>query len=241
MAVRAGYYCIDTFTPLDRNAYVAARSAVDVAMTAAEDVLAGRRVAYALCRPPGHHAGRRTFGGFCYFNNAATAANHLSAFGKVAVLDLDFHHGNGTQDIFYRRADVLTVSIHGHPNIAYPYFSGFADEVGEDAGRGFNRNFPLPEDASEAAYAEAFDKALKLVARFSPAFLVVSLGFDVMRGDPTGAFFLSPGYMETVGRRLVEMGLPMLLVQEGGYNLRNLRRGGAALFRGMGKALGERR
>jgi acetoin utilization deacetylase AcuC-like enzyme len=141
MAVRAGYYCMDTFTPLDRKAYTAARAAVDVALTAADGLLArGQRLAYALCRPPGHHAERRVFGGFCYFNNAAIAAHFLSAYGKVAVLDIDYHHGNGTQDIFYKRRDVLTVSIHGHPNVAYPYFSGFADERGFGEGDGFNLN-----------------------------------------------------------------------------------------------------
>ena len=136
LAVRAGYYCVDTFTPLSRNAFDVARGAVDVALTAAEQVLSGRRVTYALCRPPGHHAGKRTFGGFCYFSNAAIAAHRLSQVGKVAVLDLDYHHGNGTQDIFYDRDDVLTVSIHGHPSIAYPHFSGFIDEAGEGRGRG---------------------------------------------------------------------------------------------------------
>ncbi|MEJ2081388.1 MAG: hypothetical protein P8Y94_04255, partial [Acidobacteriota bacterium] len=128
LAIRAGYYCIDTFTPLDRNAYEAARASVNVSLTAMERLLRdGSGLAYALCRPPGHHAERRVFGGFCYFNNAAIAANELSRIGPVAVIDLDFHHGNGTQDIFYRRADVLTLSIHGHPNYAYPYFSGFSD------------------------------------------------------------------------------------------------------------------
>lgn len=241
LAVRAGYYCIDTFTPLDRNAYRAARRAVDVSMTAAEMVLAGRRIAYALCRPPGHHAGRRTFGGFCYFNNAAVAANRLAAEGKVAVLDIDFHHGNGTQDIFYRRDDVLTVSLHGHPNYAYPYFSGFADEIGEGPGRGFNRNLPLPENASAELYMQTLERAERLIARYKPVFLVVSLGFDVMRGDPTGAFLLSPSVMEGIGRRLASLDLPTLLVQEGGYNLRNLRRGAAALFGGMAEAIAEHR
>ena len=128
--VLAGYYCIDTFTPLNQNAYLAARSAVDCALTAAEKVLEGTDLAYALVRPPGHHAETRTFGGFCYFNNGAIAANLLSRYGRVAILDIDYHHGNGQQEIFYNRADVLTVSIHGHPSFAYPYFSGFRDETG---------------------------------------------------------------------------------------------------------------
>ena len=234
LAVRAGYYCIDTFTPLDRNAYDAARVAVDVALTATEELVnGGYRVAYALCRPPGHHAERRVFGGFCYFNNAAVAAHVLSRQGKVAVLDIDFHHGNGTQDIFYRRDDVLTVSIHGHPNFAYPYFSGFADERGEGPGEGFNVNYPLPEGTDGARHREAFDKALARIRRFEPLFLVVSLGFDTLRGDPTGAFCLTPGDLGAVGRRLGSLGLPILVVQEGGYNLRNLRKGAVAFFTQM--------
>ena len=146
LAVRAGYYCIDTFTPLNRRAYAAAERAVDCALTAADAVLGGRPIAYALVRPPGHHAERRTFGGFCYLNSTAIAAHYLSAFGKVAILDIDYHHGNGQQDIFYERADVLTISIHGHPRLAYPYFSGFEDERGRGPGEGFNLNFPLAGD-----------------------------------------------------------------------------------------------
>jgi acetoin utilization deacetylase AcuC-like enzyme/GNAT superfamily N-acetyltransferase len=237
LAVRAGYYCIDTFTPLDSNAYHAARAAVDVALTGVEEILRGRPVAYALCRPPGHHAGRRVFGGFCYFNNAAIAAQRLSQEGKVAILDIDFHHGNGTQDIFWTRADVLTVSIHGHPNMAYPYFSGFADEVGESFGRGYNRNFPLPEDAGEALYVQTLDRALQLVDRFRPVFVVVSLGYDTMVGDPTGSFALKPGAMERIARRIAALDKPLLVVQEGGYSLRNLRHGSVSFFRGLHRSL----
>jgi acetoin utilization deacetylase AcuC-like enzyme/GNAT superfamily N-acetyltransferase len=233
LALRAGYYCIDTFTPLDRNAYTAARAAADVAMTAAAETLAGRPVAYALCRPPGHHAGRKTFGGFCYFNNAAIAAQRLSREGKVALLDIDFHHGNGTQEIFYERADVLTISLHGHPRYAYPYFSGFADETGQGAGLGANRNFPLPENTGPTPYLEAFEKAHRLIERFAPDFVVVSLGLDTLRGDVTGAFTLTPSTMKTLGRRLAEFSRPLLIVQEGGYSLRNLKRGAAGFFNGV--------
>ena len=237
LAVRAGYYCIDTFTPLDRNAYDAAKAAVDVALTAAEMVMRGRRLAYALCRPPGHHAERRVFGGFCYFNNAAIAAQHLSKHGPVAILDIDFHHGNGAQDIFYRRRDVLTVSIHGHPNYAYPYFSGFADEAGEGDGKGFNHNFALPENAGAQEYLAALDKATAQVRKFSPMFLVLSVGFDIMKGDPTGSFGLTAETMKQIGRVVGGMNLPTLAVQEGGYSLRNLRVGSAALFNGFAETL----
>jgi acetoin utilization deacetylase AcuC-like enzyme len=236
LAMRAGYYCIDTFTPLDRQAYRAARQAVDVALTAAEDVLRGRRVAYALCRPPGHHAERRTFGGFCYFNNAAVAAQFLSRYGRVAILDIDYHHGNGTQDIFYLRNDVLTISLHGHPNHSYPYFSGFADEVGEGPGRGFNHNFPLPEGADETLYLETLQKAIRAIERFRPMFLIVCTGFDTMRGDPTGSFVLKPGSLRRIGRQIGQFHLPTLVVQEGGYSLRNLKNGVSEFFAGIASA-----
>ncbi|NLK41325.1 MAG: histone deacetylase family protein [Planctomycetes bacterium] len=237
LAVRAGYYCIDTFTPLDRNAYDAAKAAVDVALTAAEQVLHGCQLAYALCRPPGHHAERRVFGGFCYFNNAAIAAQFLSKHGSVAMLDIDFHHGNGAQDIFYTRRDVLTVSIHGHPNFAYPYFSGFADETGQGDGKGFNHNYPLAENAGATEYVTALDKALGNVRKFSPMFLVVCVGFDIMKGDPTGSFGLNGRMVKQIGQAIGALNLPTLVVQEGGYSLRNLRMGATALFQGFAEPL----
>lgn len=233
LPVQAGFYCLDSCTPLYRNAYVAARASVDVAMTAAEEILAGVPVAYALCRPPGHHAERRVYGGFCYFNNAAIAAHQLSLYGHTAVLDIDFHHGNGTQDVFYSRPDVLTISIHGHPDTSFPYFSGFTGETGEAAGQGFNFNFPLPPNTSDAQYLKAFEKAVARIKKFRPDFLVLSIGFDILKGDPTGTFLLSTGILETIGRRLAQLKIPTLIVQEGGYNLRNLKRGSVSLFRGI--------
>lgn len=229
----AGYYCIDTFTPLGKNAYDAARAAVDVALTAASLVRGGTHTAYALCRPPSHHAERRVFGGFCYLNNAAIAAHFLSWEGRVAVLDIDFHHGNGTQDIFYQRADVLTLSLHGHPNFAYPYFSGFADELGEGEGKGFNRNYPLPEETDERLYLASLDRAIKRLRTFAPTYLVVSLGLDTMKGDPTGTFSLRAQSMYEIGLRIGGLSWPTLIVQEGGYNLLNIRRGAAAFFTGL--------
>jgi acetoin utilization deacetylase AcuC-like enzyme/GNAT superfamily N-acetyltransferase len=230
---RAGYFCADTFTPLTRNCYRAARDAADVALTAASLIIGGERVAYALCRPPGHHAERRIYGGFCYFNNAAIAAQSLSQLGKVALLDIDYHHGNGAQDIFYSRSDVLTVSIHGHPSHAYPNFSGYADERGEGTGLGFNQNFPLEPPVDDERYLTVLDRALKLIERFDPRVLVVSLGFDIMRGDPTGAFAISVQGMRRIGRRLGRFGPPTLIVQEGGYAVRNLRVGSHAFFAGL--------
>lgn len=233
---RAGYFCADTFTPLTRNCYPAARDAANVALTGASLLLDGERLAYALCRPPGHHAERRIYGGFCYFNNSAIAAHLLSKHGKVALLDVDYHHGNGGQDIFYNRADVLTISIHGNPRHAYPNFSGYADERGEGAGLGFNHNFPLDPPVDDDRYLSVVDKALALINRFDPRFLVVSLGFDIMRGDPTGAFSLSAKGMERIGRRLGRIKPPVLIVQEGGYSVRNLRIGAHAFFNGLASA-----
>ncbi len=232
--IRAGYYCIDTFTPLSQDAYKAARSAVNVALTGAAAVLEGEPLVYSLCRPPGHHAERDTYGGFCYFCNGAIAAQHLaSRLGKVAILDVDYHHGNGQQDIFYQRADVLTVSIHGHPSFAYPYFTGFADERGEGDGLGFNHNFPLPEHVGDRRYLEALDEAIGLVRRFRPEALVVSLGLDIAKADPTGTWSLTPDGLFEVGRRIGALRLPTLLVQEGGYNVRSLGRNATRMLSGV--------
>jgi len=193
----AGYYCIDTFTPITRNAFLAARRAVDCALTAAEKIIEDYPVAYALIRPPGHHAESKVFGGFCYFNNNAVAAQMLSDYGKVAILDIDYHHGNGQQEIFYKRKDILTVSIHGHPSFAYPYFSGFKNEKGEGDGEGFNINFPLPEKVDGKQYRETLEKAIKKIKAFNPRFLVVALGLDIAKGDPTGSWSLTaPDFMK---------------------------------------------
>ncbi|MFZ5828592.1 MAG: GNAT family N-acetyltransferase [Planctomycetota bacterium] len=233
LSIRAGYYCIDTFTPINRNAFPGARRAVDCALSAAEQILEGRRVAYALVRPPGHHAERRLFGGFCYFNNAAIAAQYLSRLGRVAILDIDYHHGNGQQDIFYERADVLTVSIHGAPEFAYPYFSGFVDERGAGAGEGFNLNLPLPEVQDGPKYRVALERALRRVSEFSPAFLVVALGLDPAKGDPTGTWLLTARDFHQNGRMIGELGLPTLVVQEGGYRTRTLGVNARQFFQGL--------
>jgi len=221
-SVLSGYYCIDTFTPINRNAYPAARRGVDCALTATREIIAGRRLAYALVRPPGHHAERRAFGGFCYFNNCAIAAQYLLSYGKVAILDIDYHHGNGQQDIFYRRSDVLTVSIHGHPNFAYPYFSGFPEDVGESEGEGFNLNLPLPEAVDGGKYRKALTRALQRIEAFAPDFLILALGLDTAKADPTGSWTLTAEDFERNGRMIGELGLPVVVIQEGGYRSRTL-------------------
>jgi acetoin utilization deacetylase AcuC-like enzyme/GNAT superfamily N-acetyltransferase len=233
LVVRAGYYCIDTFTPLSNNAFVAAREAVKCTLTAAEKIIGGFRIAYALVRPPGHHAERNVFGGFCYFNNAAIAAHHLSLYGPVAMLDVDYHHGNGQQFIFYKRSDVLTVSIHGHPSVAYPYFSGFANERGEGPGNGFNVNLPLPESTEASVYLETLSKALSHIRHFRPRYLVVCLGLDTAKGDPTGSWSLQGKDFAEMGRRIGAAGLPTLVVQEGGYRTRTIGSNARCFFEGL--------
>lgn len=234
LASRAGYFCVDTFTPLTKNVWPAARDAVDAALTGAELILNGERIAYALCRPPGHHAERLVYGGFCYLNNAAVAAHHLAKKGRVALLDIDYHHGNGSQDIFYRRSDVYTLSIHGTPNLSYPHFAGFDDERGEGEGRGFNRNYPMRRGVDDTRYLEVLEEASRQIRRFRPDFLVVSLGFDIMKGDPTGSFLLTNRGMRSIGAALGRLGRPVLVVQEGGYSVVNLRQGSRAFFLGLG-------
>lgn len=236
LPIRAGYYCIDTFTPLTGNAYLAAKRAVDSAITAAKQLLLGYRLAYALIRPPGHHAEPANFGGFCYFNSSAVSANTLSKYGKVAMIDIDYHHGNGQQEIFYERDDVLTISIHGHPSFAYPYFSGFRGEKGKGVGKGFNVNYPLPEIIKNEKYHQTITEALKRIQRFKPAFLVVPLGLDTAREDPTGTWTLESFDFEAIGNAIGSLRRPTLVVQEGGYDTRVLGTNALHFFKGLWSA-----
>ena len=216
---RLGYYAFDAGSPIVAGTWQAARAAAHCALTAADLVAGGERAAYALCRPPGHHAGRGMFGGYCYLNNAALAAQRLRDAGlaKVAVLDVDYHHGNGTQEIFWERDDVLFVSIHGDPNTEYPFYLGHADERGAGAGAGHNVNFPLPRGTDWAAYAATLETALAHVVDYAPQALVVSLGVDIFEGDPISQFRLTAADFPRLGARLAALDLPTVLVQEGGY------------------------
>lgn len=233
LLVRAGYYCIDTFTPLNNNAFIAAKRAVDCALTASELLLKKYKIAYALVRPPGHHAEENAFGGFCYFNSTAIATKHLLAHGRVAILDIDYHHGNGTQQIFYKSKDVLTVSIHGHPSFAYPYFSGFEDEIGEGPGLGFNINFPLPEHIENKTYFNTLKKALMKIIDFNPDFFVVAFGLDIASKDPTGTWSILEKDFFEIGQMIGKLKFPKLIVQEGGYRIRSLGNNARNFFMGL--------
>lgn len=235
LPVRAGYYCIDTFTPLNQNAFLAAKKAVDCTLTAADEILNGYEISYALIRPPGHHAERRSFGGFCYFNNNAAAAQYLADFGKVSILDIDYHHGNGSQNIFYERSDIQTISIHGHPKFAYPYFTGFEEEKGKNEGLGYNINFALKEKLNGEEYRSFLKKALQKIKDFNPQFLVLALGLDPAKGDPTGTWSLSANDFEENGKLIGEMKIPTLVVQEGGYKVRSLGVNARRFFEGLWK------
>ena len=233
LSYRAGYYCIDTFTPINKNAFLAARNAVNCALTCALKIVEGSQLAYALVRPPGHHAERRVFGGFCYLNSTAIASRYLAQYGKVAILDIDYHHGNGQQEIFYERSDIFTVSIHGHPSFSYPFFSGFRDEEGKGEGKGFNWNLPLPEKIESSLYVQTLEKVLVRIKKFAPRFLVVALGLDTARGDPTGSWALEKEDYFQIGRRIGSLPLPTLVVQEGGYNSRSIGINALHFFNGL--------
>lgn len=215
---RAGYYMMDLSACIVEGTYAAALASANCALTAAEVVANGERTAFALCRPPGHHAGKDYAGGYCFINNASVAANWLTAKGKVALLDVDYHCGNGTQDIFYDRADVLTISIHADPHFEYPYYAGYADETGSGAGLGFHRNFPLEKGTDDARYLSALDEALDLVRGFGPKYLVISAGMDIYAEDPLGKIRVTTEGIREIGKRISALSLPTVIVMEGGYN-----------------------
>lgn len=232
--IRMGYYCVDGSTPLVRLSSMAGWAAAHTALAGAEALLAGQRMVYAIPRPPGHHAGREFFAGYCLINNSAVAAQLLCKLGKVAVLDVDFHHGNGTQDIFYDRDDVLYVSVHCRPEDAYPYIAGDGSETGTGKGAGSNHNLPLPAGTGWEEYEPALHQALETVRSFAPQALVVSAGFDTLRQDPIGSFNLEVEHMQAIGALVAELDLPLLVIQEGGYHVPSLGACALSLFTGLG-------
>lgn len=218
-SARLGLYCFDAGTPLTAGTWQAARSGADCALSAAAAVLAGERAAFALTRPPGHHAGAGYFGGYCFINNAAVAAQYLrdQRVDRVAVLDVDYHHGNGTQSIFYDRADVFFASIHGDPRTEYPFYLGHADERGAGAGLGANLNLPLARGTDYAAWSQALEEGLRAVTDYGAQALVLSLGVDTFAQDPISGFKLHSEDFLRMGERIAKAGLPTVIVFEGGY------------------------
>jgi acetoin utilization deacetylase AcuC-like enzyme len=232
---QAGYHQADTACPIGPATWGAAYASAQVALAAAAAVADGDPVAYALCRPPGHHAFADLAGGFCFLNNAAIAAEALRARGlRPAILDIDVHHGNGTQGIFYARGDVLAVSIHADPARFYPFYWGHAHERGEGAGRGANLNLPLPRGTGDAGYLEALEEALTAIDSFGADVIVVALGLDAHEGDPfRGLAVTTPGFAR-IAAAIAATGRPLCLVQEGGYMSADLGRNLESFLGGLG-------
>ncbi|HXV24106.1 MAG TPA: histone deacetylase family protein [Alphaproteobacteria bacterium] len=216
---KLGYYSFDAGTPITAGTWRAITASANVALTGQAKVAKGERAAFALCRPPGHHAGSDFYGGYCFFNNAAIAAQAFRDGGaeRVAVLDVDYHHGNGTQEIFYERGDVFFASLHGHPSQEYPYFLGYEDETGTGEGEHCNANYPLRWGTEWPAYEAALDDAVGRIRRYRPEALVISLGVDTFKEDPISKFKLDSLDYFKIGRKIASLGLPTLFVMEGGY------------------------
>lgn len=221
---KLGYYALATETSITDGTWRAAYGSAQVALTGAERLRAGHDAVFSLCRPPGHHAAADMYGGYCFLNNAAIAAQYLRerGMGRVAILDVDFHHGNGTQDIFYQRSDVYFASIHGDPMDAFPHFLGHREEAGAGAGEGYTVNYPLPPGTGFETWRKALADALDRVSRFGPQALIVSLGVDTFQSDPISFFKLASGDFATYGADIAALGLPTLFVMEGGYDIAEL-------------------
>ena len=224
LSARVGLFAFDAGSPITAGTWAAARAGADCAVSAAHALVAGEPCAFALTRPPGHHAGADFYGGYCFLNNAALAAQALRDGGlaRVAIVDVDYHHGNGTQSLFYERADVLTVSLHGDPHTEYPFYLGHADERGAGKGEGFNLNLPLPRGTGFEAWRAALQQGLQAVADYRPQALVVALGLDSFEGDPISGFKLRSADYFDVGADLRALGLPTAFVFEGGYGVAEL-------------------
>ena len=236
---QAGYHMADTACPISAETFDSACWSAWSAVAAADAVQAGEPAAYALCRPPGHHAFADVAGGFCFLNNSAIAAQRLRSSGaRVAILDVDLHHGNGTQGIFYTRADVLTVSLHADPTRFYPFFWGHADERGEGAGLGANLNLPLPRKSGDDRFLEALDTGLRRIRSFAPDALVIALGLDAFEGDPFGGLSVTTPGFARIAEKIAELKLPTVIVQEGGYLTDALGDNLASFLSGYGGRIG---
>ncbi len=230
----AGAFCFDSGTPLNAQTWTAASWSAACAFEAAGAVAKGAPLAYALSRPPGHHATREHFGGYSYFNNSGIAARRLRRDARVAVLDIDFHHGNGTQSMFERDDRVLTISLHGDPLEYYPFYCGFPGETGKGRGAGYNLNLPLPQGTDGDAYLDALEShALPAIRHFAPEVLVIAAGLDGYYLDPIGGFALRTEDFERIGASIASLGLPMVAVQEGGYYTPDIGANAAALLTGL--------
>lgn len=215
---QVGYHVVELACPIGAQTWESACWSAWSAVAAAEAVLEGDSVAYALSRPPGHHAFRDAASGFCFLNNAGIAAQYLRRFvSKVAILDIDLHHGNGTQALFYDRSDILTVSVHADPEAHYPFFLGYADERGEGAGTGYNFNVPLPQGTTLTQYAEALGAALNRILFFAPDILVIALGLDISEHDPLARFLIDTSGFAKIAEAIGKLNIPTVIVQEGGY------------------------
>jgi acetoin utilization deacetylase AcuC-like enzyme len=221
---RLGRFAMDACSPISSGTWEAAYWNAQTVLGALDAVLAGDRAAFALCRPPGHHAGADYVGGYCYLNTVAIAAEAAIAAGKhrVAILDVDYHHGNGTQDIFWTRGDVLFVSIHADPATDYPFFWGHSDEIGEGEGEGATLNLPLPRGTTMGEFGPALDRALERIADYAPDLLLCSYGADTYARDPISHFSIETAEYRDMARRIASLGLPTLIVMEGGYAVDDL-------------------
>ena len=235
---KMGYFALASETSISPGTWEASVAAVNVALTGAELVNAGEGAAFALCRPPGHHAAKDLFGGYCFLNNAAVAAQYFIDKGKkrVAILDVDFHHGNGTQDIFYDRNDVMFISLHGDPRDAFPHFLGYADEKGQGEGIGYNFNYPMKPGTAFDGWSTALDDALQRIEKFSADALIVSLGVDTFETDPISFFKLKSDDFFTYGGSIAQLKLPTLFVMEGGYDISEIGRNTVNVLQGYESA-----
>ena len=216
---KLGYYAMAIETSISEGTWPAARASANVALTAQGHINRGKDAVFALCRPPGHHAASDLFGGYCFINNAAVCAQAFLDQGakRVAILDVDFHHGNGTQSIFYDRSDVMYLSIHGDPREAFPHFLGYGDEKGHDTGAGFNHNYPLGPNTAYEVWSKAMEDACKQIRDYAPDALIISLGVDTFEGDPISFFKLTSDDFKRYGATIAGLNLPTVFIMEGGY------------------------